>query len=89
MDRELYECTVRRRFGDAPAAISSAISEIRLCMEVPEYLAAVRGEMGPELPVEQVVLEWALRRGSIWRDPWPGRSRGTREILSQHQAEIN
>jgi hypothetical protein len=66
MSRERIEERVRGYFGSEQTALAAALSEVQVCFAFPESLAAVQREIGPAIPVEKAVVQWAIIRGRQW-----------------------
>ena len=60
------EQRVRGHFGSAMAALTAALSEVNECFRSPEWLSGVLREIGPGVPPEEAVVQWAITRGEQW-----------------------
>lgn len=62
------ELSLTRMLFDQPIALSSAISEIKTCIDYPIYLKGILEHFGVDSPagVEQAVYSWAMKRAQIW-----------------------
>lgn len=66
LDKESIERRLKCHFGQSPPALAAALSEVRWSFECPAFLAGVLGEMTPDVPTEEAVVRWAIRRGQLW-----------------------
>jgi hypothetical protein len=66
MNRESIEERLHRYFGSARTALAAALSEVKECFAYPEYLSAILHELGPDVPADDAVVQWAITRGRQW-----------------------
>ncbi|HMO18561.1 MAG TPA: hypothetical protein PKA63_10035 [Oligoflexia bacterium] len=57
---------LRKALGASPTAFAAAINEILTCRKHPQYLSGILSYSSKEEDPNEVLFQWALRRGKIW-----------------------
>ena len=65
MNRAWLEEQIRVRFGSKKAALVAALHEVQVCVEIPEYYAAIL-QMYPSETPSGAILRFATARGTQW-----------------------
>jgi hypothetical protein len=65
MNRAWLEEQIRVQFGSQRAALVAALHEVQVCVEFPEYCAAVL-QMYPDKTPNGAILQLATARGEQW-----------------------